>query len=140
MKQEESFGIIPLRKTKNNTWEILLVKHKAGHWGFTKGHANQGEDSREAAIRELTEETGLTIERILPTVPLRENYQYQKENEKIDKTVIYFISMVEGDIKLQEEEIADSKWVSIPEVHEHVTFPAAKKLCTYLQDVMSHNW
>ncbi len=46
--------------------ELLLVRRafgmKAGEWCIPCGHVGWGEDVREAAVRELAEETGLVIE------------------------------------------------------------------------------
>jgi len=60
--EDESFGIIPLRK-KNNGWQVLLIKHKHGaHWGFPKGHPiNDREAEIETASREFKEHLGMEI-------------------------------------------------------------------------------
>ncbi|WP_120633809.1 NUDIX hydrolase [Ruegeria sp. EL01] len=43
--------------------KVLLVKRRnepdAGLWGFPGGHVNLGETAKEAAVRELCEETGI---------------------------------------------------------------------------------
>jgi bis(5'-nucleosidyl)-tetraphosphatase len=60
--QEEiysSFGVIPLFKTPTGDFLFCVVHHASGHWGFPKGHPNQGESERETALRELNEETGI---------------------------------------------------------------------------------
>ena len=61
---------------RNNKKEILLVKHgeKAGHptgiYGIPAGRIDQGETEKEAAVRELQEETGLeTSEADLKPLP-----------------------------------------------------------------------
>ena len=45
-----------------DTKTYLLVKgRKSGKWGFPKGHMELGETERETAIRELKEETGISL-------------------------------------------------------------------------------
>ncbi len=49
-------GVVVCNKEKDT---ILLVQSLGYKWGFAKGHVEEGETSREAAIRELLEETGI---------------------------------------------------------------------------------
>ncbi len=128
MLRETSYGIIPLQKQKHE-WIVLLIQHRAGHWSFPKGHPELDEEPKQTAERELHEETGLTITRYLSDAPLKESYQFKREEKKVDKTVNYFLAEVEGDVILHTEELKDSKWVSIKDAASHVTFPAAKRLC-----------
>jgi bis(5'-nucleosidyl)-tetraphosphatase len=53
-----SSGIIPVKKI-NGTWQFLLLRCFK-YWDFPKGHVEENENPLEAAIRELTEETGLS--------------------------------------------------------------------------------
>jgi 8-oxo-dGTP pyrophosphatase MutT (NUDIX family) len=52
--------------------KVCLVQHKdSGEWYFAKGRRNQGESRKDAAIREVMEETGFRC-RLLPlTMPTR---------------------------------------------------------------------
>ena len=52
----------------------LLVREKLGHLGFPKGHLEAGEDHRQAALREIREETGLEVE-LLPGFRHRSYYR-----------------------------------------------------------------
>jgi bis(5'-nucleosidyl)-tetraphosphatase len=124
-----SYGIVPLRRLKKDFWEILLVRHGAGHWSFPKGHADPGEQPKETAIRELKEETGLDIVSFLDIPQLEEKYRFRAKGRLIDKTVTYFTAEVEGVICVQQEEIIDFKWSPLPEAEKYATFPATKKVC-----------
>ncbi len=123
-----SCGIIPLRN-ENGTWLVLLVQLYARHWGFPKGHLEQEEEPKDAAIRELYEETGLTVNRFLSDEIFTESYSFFHQGKRIDKQVIYFLAEVAGELRLQKEEIKDAKWVPLVEAAEHVTFPAGKEIC-----------
>ncbi|MCX8000001.1 MAG: NUDIX domain-containing protein [Leptospiraceae bacterium] len=129
---EESFGIIPLR-IENGKWQILLVLNRGGrHWVFPKGHSNPGEKALETAFRELKEETGLEVQELLDETPLTEKYQFHRQNKIIVKTVQYFPALVQGNLKIQVEEIQDAKWVALEEAIYHVTFKEAKRMCQKL--------
>ena len=101
--------------------------HKQGnHWGFPKGKANPGETSLESASRELKEEVGLEISKLLASTPVIERYQFRHKREKIFKIVHYFPSLVSGDICLQEAEIRDAKWLSFNEALDRLSFKEAR--------------
>jgi 8-oxo-dGTP pyrophosphatase MutT (NUDIX family) len=61
-KDEKSCGAIVFRKTANGSKEVLLIKHYfSDSWSFPKGHVQEGETEEETAIREVHEETGVSI-------------------------------------------------------------------------------
>lgn len=136
-RKEYSFGIIPLIKKEEN-WEVLLIRHKGGHWSFPKGHAQDKETPVESASRELKEETGLNVVSFLPASSnLEEKYFFTFKGEKIYKTVTYFLALVEGEITLQYEEVIEAKWTQLKEAEKHVTFSEAKKICKQLCKILS---
>lgn len=128
MKKEVSYGIIPLKRVVGG-WQVLLIRHQAGHWSFPKGHAENNENGIQAATRELLEETGLLVKKIFHHPSFCEKYRYKKESQMIDKTVEYFLAEVEGDVVLQIEELSASKWVPLQKAAEYVTFSEGKGLC-----------
>jgi 8-oxo-dGTP pyrophosphatase MutT (NUDIX family) len=56
-KIEESSGAIIIKRTPSGNF-ILCVKHRNNKVGFPKGHIESGENPKQAAIREVIEETG----------------------------------------------------------------------------------
>ncbi len=126
--REESFGIIPLKKTPKG-WQVLLIRHGQGHWAFPKGHKEKDEEPVITAARELKEETGLEIARFISKEPLQEHYFFTKGHMKVSKTVTYFLAEVKGEVVLQQEEVSDYKWLSLKEAEEIATFNATKELC-----------
>lgn len=129
---EESFGIIPLQLTHEG-WQVFLIQHKgAKHWGFPKGKSNVGEMPIESASRELFEETGLHVEEILQEEPYVDQYSFIRRGKLVDKKVLYFPATVLGELKLQENEIMDGKWVPLLDAESHLTFEESKKICKKL--------
>ncbi len=129
---EESFGIIPLQPTPDG-WRVFLIQHKgAKHWGFPKGKSNIGEIPLESAARELFEETGLHVEEILQEEPYVEEYTFIRRGKHVRKKVLYFPATVLGELKLQENEVMDGKWVPLINAERHLTFEESKKICKKL--------
>lgn len=119
-----SFGIVPFRKLKGK-WQVLLIQHLNGqHWGFPKGRAESAETAQEAAVRELKEETGLSVERFLSLKPFIESYFDQQKR----KTVTYFPAFVTGILKCQSNEIMKANWFDLDEAMEQISFPESKNV------------
>lgn len=131
-------GIIPLKREENR-WNVLLVKHKKGHWAFPKGHIVSGENPVHTAERELKEETGYYAGHYIPVCPVIENYKYQRDKETVVKTVTYFLSEVYtyGNFKIPEQEIEKILWVSLDEAPTHLTFNEAKQVCTQVKKLLN---
>ena len=135
MIKVESFGIVAFLN-EEGAWKVLLILHREGnHWGFPKGKANPGETSLQAAMRELNEETGLEVTEVLRENPLTEQYQFRRRKDFIIKTVQYFPAFVKGDLKIQQEEIREAKWLTIPEALHQLTFKEARHI---LQEFLRH--
>lgn len=136
MRQDESFGVIPLSK-KNGEWEVFLIQHKGGrYWGFPKGHSEGKETPQEAAFRELKEETNLDVLACLQHKPLMEQYQFLIEGKRVFKRVFYFVAEVSGEVRLQEAEIQDGIWLPIAEALEKVTHSEGKAILSQVVKIL----
>jgi 8-oxo-dGTP pyrophosphatase MutT (NUDIX family) len=135
--KESSYGIIPLQKTEKGSVQVLLIFHKGGkHWSFPKGRKDPGETDLETALRELKEETGLDVEKLLSDTPYMESYTFYKFQEKVLKTVSYYPAFVKGELRLQPEEILDARWLPINEAIHHLTFKEAKVICQKVSELI----
>lgn len=136
-QQEQSFGIVPLEEVQGK-WRVFLVQHRTAlHWGFPKGHANDGETDKDAAIRELLEETGLKVGRFLTQSPIVESYQCEKHEQTVDKTVSYYPAIVQGIAVLQYEEIAMGKWFSLEEASSQITFEESRRVLKEVVEILN---
>lgn len=134
--KEHSYGIIPFHR-HHGRWEVFLVLHFNGyHWGFPKGKADGKETSLETARRELYEETGLQVEKLLVEDPISEHYTFKRNNLMVDKKVDYYLALCSGELNLQTEEIRDGKWLSLDSAYELLTFSEAKELLKKSQQLI----
>ena len=135
MIEDQSFGIIPLKKDEMGGWQVLLLKQHNGHfWGFPKGHAESLEPPKIAAQRELKEETNLYVVEYLDDEPFEDHYHFVEDGQEIDKRVFYYPAQVAGDITLQTDEIEICLWSPLNEAIMLATYSGVKKICTLLKD------
>ncbi len=134
--KDEAFGIVPIQQNPDGD-RFLLIQHHAGHWGFPKGHAEAGESPLETACREFTEETGIQAFTVIDRVSFTEHYMFQKNGQKITKTVVYFPAWVQtSDVHRQEAEIKNYAWVQFDQALELITFNAAKQVLKEVNDYL----
>ena len=132
MKYEKSCGAV-IWKAVDGEKKYLLVLNKkpggAGHWGFPKGHVEGSENEFETATREILEETGL---RVVFQGGKRTVTTYNPV-PGVTKDVVYFLAMArDGEVKLQQSEVAQFKWCSYSEAMNLVTHD--KKILKALVD------
>lgn len=132
MAHERCFGILGLKKDPE--WKILILLHRSGdYWGFPKGHGEPHENGIDAAKRELKEETALIVSEILSEDPLIERYSFERDGQKIDKTVYFYPALIHGTIQLQHKEIQRAEWVTLDQAAEKLSFEEARKLIPRLK-------
>jgi len=136
MKREKSCGAVVYRYN-NDVLEVLLIRHRfGGHWSFPKGHVEDGENEFQTALREVKEETNLSIR-------LREGFRESVEyfpKPYIKKQVVYFLGLSLGDTaKRQEEEISELRWVPIDDAERMVSFANDKNLISRSREYLKAN-
>ncbi len=97
----------------------LLIRMNLGHCGLPKGHVEKFETEYETAIREVREETGVSITLI---DGFRESVVYSI-SPRTTKESIYFLGKFSGeDIVIQETEVSDYKLCPYEEARKLVTY------------------
>jgi 8-oxo-dGTP pyrophosphatase MutT (NUDIX family)/phosphohistidine phosphatase SixA len=104
--------------------EVLLVhRPKYDDWSFPKGKLDPGEHATAAAVREVAEETGLTI-RLGP--PLGSQRYLVRNGQQRTKHVHYWAGYVRGDDDvsgyLVNAEIDDVRWVALDAAREQLSY------------------
>ena len=132
MFSEFSCGGVVLENNK-----VLLVKVKSMKgrkiWTFPKGHIEQGETPRQAALREVLEETGYKASIIKPLLKVR--YAFTLKGRYVRKVVQWYLMKKLGRIgKHDPSEILAINWVSINKAKEMVEYPSDKRLLELVEE------
>lgn len=105
---ERSCGAVVFRQIGEEKRFLLIKNKRSTHWGFPKGHVEEGETDEETAMREVLEETGIHIS-IFPDFKSKSEYSIQG---RIDKTVlIYLATTKDTQTTIQPSEIEDYIWL-----------------------------
>ena len=125
--KETSAGAI-LYRVRQNRPLFLLLRYTEGHWGFPKGHMEQGEEPLETARRETHEETGISELDFLDSFQERISYTYVRDENAYTKTVHFFIAKTsEQHVQLSEEH-TDYAWLIFEDALNRITYDEEKWL------------
>jgi bis(5'-nucleosidyl)-tetraphosphatase len=114
--------------------EFLLIRYKAGHWGFAKGKPHTGEKLLDAARREVFEETGIRAVFLVKDFLEKEEYFFRKSGQIVHKEVKYFLAEVQTkDIKLSDEH-TEFKWLGFQEAMAQISFQETKNMLKLAND------
>ncbi|MGL5823941.1 MAG: NUDIX hydrolase [Nocardioides sp.] len=104
---------------------LLVHRPRYDDWSFPKGKLDRGEHALAAAVREVKEETGLTV-RLGPALP-PQRYSVGKRS----KTVHYWIGHPTAGDDISgywpNHEVDDLRWVSVAKAPELLTYPHDRK-------------
>ena len=96
-------------------------------WSLPKGHLEVGETARDAAVREVAEETGIKGEIIgvLGTI----DFWFVADRRRIHKTVHHFLlTAVGGSLSDEDIEVTEVAWVPLTELTERLAYPDEREL------------
>ncbi|MFY0674182.1 MAG: NUDIX domain-containing protein [Bacteroidia bacterium] len=115
----------------NDKGNVLLMKRR-GMWDLPKGKVEEGEFMRQAAMREVKEETGLKKVKIKSTI--RPTFHlYDLNGELVLKTTYWYLMENKEEVELvpqTEEDIEEVKWVLLKELKPYLnqTYPNIKMI------------
>ena len=134
MKREKSCGAV-IYRGENPRREYLILTSTQGHTTLCKGHMEGAETERETAVREIMEETGLTVDF---TDGSREVVTYSPKPGVVKDVVFFLARLSGGTLACQPEEVADARFLPFGEALEALTHPSDRdtlqKAQTFLKD------
>ncbi|NQT90027.1 MAG: NUDIX hydrolase [Candidatus Omnitrophica bacterium] len=127
-EKEFSAGGVIIRGSRNEPM-VLLIKDSYGHWTWPKGKLKSGESPKDAAIREIWEETGLKDIELIESLGKTE-YSCRRQGRQIFKTVhLYLFWQRSGEeLKIQHDEIQEGAWFTPDEALDKIEYDGAVEL------------
>ena len=127
MIYENSAGVILYRQLQESR-EYLLLHYPGGHFDFPKGHLEKDENDREAAYRELQEETGISEIVWIEGYSEKINYVYRHASNMMSKDVTFFLARTAQKKVTISHEHQGFLWLPYKEAYEKLSFDTAKNL------------
>lgn len=124
----DAVSVVVLRGTGEDARVLLIRRARgafAGAWTFVMGGVEAGERATDAALRELTEETGLACARLYTAGELDAFYDPVKDRIV---HVPFFVAQVEdGEVAVDAAHDAH-RWVTFEEAADLVAFAAQRRV------------
>ncbi|MGB0429921.1 MAG: NUDIX hydrolase [Bacteroidia bacterium] len=122
----------------NQKGEILMIKRR-GVWDLPKGKVEDGEFMRQAAMREVKEETGLKKIKIKSTIKPTFHI-YKMNNELVLKTTYWYLMENREEVELvpqAEEDIEEVRWVAPYDLKPYLaqTYPNIKLILALFSSI-----
>jgi 8-oxo-dGTP pyrophosphatase MutT (NUDIX family) len=133
VRRDFSAGGVLVRKL-DGEWVLAAIRPAGkpeGLWVLPKGAIDEGETGEQAALREVTEETGVRgrlVEKLGDT-----RYWFNWEGERVFKIVSFFLVRYEsgrlGDISDEfRHEVADTKWLRLAEAPSLLAYRGEREM------------
>lgn len=133
--REFSAGGIVFKKTPTQTLFLIIQPKDTDRWQFPKGHLDNGETSKDAAVREVKEEGGISANLIQKLGIQR--YFFSLKKERIFKTVTFFLmEYVSGDTKNHDKEVDGAVFLPFDEAFEKLTFKKDKETLNQAKEIL----
>jgi 8-oxo-dGTP pyrophosphatase MutT (NUDIX family) len=113
----EAIVIVPTRRSADGSKVLALPK----------GHPDGDETPRDAALREVREETGVEAEVVESLGDVR--YWYQRDGRRVAKVVHFFLlRYVRGSLDDHDAEVEDARWMPLTEAAEALSYAGERDM------------
>jgi 8-oxo-dGTP pyrophosphatase MutT (NUDIX family) len=117
VRGQEVIAIVPTRRAADGKRVLALPK----------GHLDVGETPLQAAIREVREEAGVTVEHLADLGEVR--YWYTRGGRRISKGVRFFLfGYLSGEIEDHDEEVEEVRWLPLPEAQRSLSYGGEREM------------
>ena len=117
---------------------ILVVNQNGTSWSLPKGHVDPGEEPLQAAIREITEESGISDLHFLRVLGAYGRFKLGKntgEDKQEWKVLLFFLFKTkQNELNPKDPHHPQARWVHPDEVEALLTHPKDKAFYKSIRD------
>ena len=141
VKIQTSAGGVIYKKVQSGGPQVALISVKEGKvWTLPKGTPDANESLEEAALREVSEETGLKGELAGKLGEITYWYFLHPENVRCKKTVHFFLmNYISGDTKDHDREVDAAAWFPIGEALDTVSYKGDREMIEKAKIMLAQN-
>ena len=126
IKEAVSAGGVVYEQRAGIVWVALCGRLNSGLWALPKGTPDAGESLEQTALREVREETGLSVEIAAPLGHIE--YWFTRDAERIHKRVYFYLMRpCGGSFDEHDREFDVVRWASAPEALDVLTYPTERE-------------
>lgn len=106
-----------------------MIQDSKGRWTIPKGHIEEGETARQAAEREVREETGLKEMKVLDWLG-KINFRYRRNSSLVLMTTEIFLIQAQGKSSSVKKEkwMTSLAWLPAPDALDKIEYEDIGKL------------
>jgi 8-oxo-dGTP pyrophosphatase MutT (NUDIX family) len=117
IRDQEVIAIVPRRRAADGKRVLALPK----------GHADEGETSLQAAMREVREEAGVEVDLLAELGEVR--YWYTRKRQRVSKTVAFYLfRYLRGHVADHDEEVEEARWMPLEEAQRSLSYPGEREI------------
>ena len=130
--QVRAAGGVVWRRNPTGEVEVLVVhRPRYDDWSLPKGKCDPGESYRDAAVREVTEETGAVC-RLGPELP---DVRYLDHKGRTKRSRYWAMEHLTGEFE-PNDEVDEVRWLGTEAAMDQLSYPHDRPVVAALSDVL----
>ncbi len=135
MITEKSCGAVVFIK-ENGQIKYVIIKSQEGFYGFPKGHMEGIETEIQTALREVAEETGLSVH-IVSGFRTEDSYPFNRSGKTRIKHIVYFLAEYSNQTPIvQETELSSIDLMEFDTAISAFQFDSSKRILAKAHDFL----